>query len=60
MTRIMNLLHLAPSIQGQLLFLPRLITGRDPIHQKLLRPIAAEMDWGRQRGMWEADWQFPV
>ena len=26
---------------------------RDLIHERLLRPIAAEMDWGRQWGMWE-------
>ena len=53
MTQIMNLLHLAPNIQEELLFLPRTVSGREPIHEKLLRPIAAEMDWGRQRGIWE-------
>jgi len=52
MTQIMNLLHLAPDIQEELLFLPRTVSGRDPIHEKLRRPITAEMDWGRQRGMW--------
>ena len=36
MTQIMNLLHLAPGIQEELLFLPRTVSGRDPIHQKLL------------------------
>lgn len=53
MTQIMNLMHLAPDIQEALLFLPRTTTGRDPIHEKLLRPIVAERDWQRQRGMWE-------
>ena len=43
---------LAPDIQEALLFLPRVETGKSPIHEKMLRPIAAEMDWGRQRGMW--------
>ncbi len=41
-TQIMNLLHLAPDIQEELLFLPRTVSGRDPIHEKLLRPIVAE------------------
>ena len=52
MTQIMNLLHLAPDIQESLLFLPRVESGRAPIHEKLLRPIAAELDWGKQREMW--------
>ncbi len=52
MTQIMNLPHLAPDTQDELLFLPRTLAGRDPIHEKLLRPIVAEMDWGSQRGMW--------
>jgi len=53
MTQIMNLLHLAPDIQEALLFLPPTVSGRDPVHEKLLRPISAEMDWERQREMWE-------
>jgi hypothetical protein len=52
MTQLMNLLHLAPDIQESLLFLPRVESGRAPIHEKLLRPIAAEIDWGKQREMW--------
>jgi hypothetical protein len=48
----MNLLHLAPDIQESLLFLPQVESGRAPIHEKLLHPIAAEMDWGKQREMW--------
>ncbi len=52
MTQIMNLLHLAPDIQEQLLFLPGVTSGRDTIHEKLLRPIAAEAPWRKQRGMW--------
>jgi hypothetical protein len=53
MTQILNLLHLAPDIQESLLFLPRIESGRAPIHEKLLRPIAAEIDWGKQRERWE-------
>ncbi|QDU39710.1 hypothetical protein Mal4_40560 [Maioricimonas rarisocia] len=53
-TQIMNLLHLAPDIQEELLLLPRVRSGRDPIHEKMLRPVAAEVDWGRQRELWRA------
>ena len=52
MTQIMNLLHLAPDIQEEILFLPDVASGRDPIHEKLLRPVAAEVAWGRQRKAW--------
>ncbi len=41
MTQILNLLHL-----------PRVTHGKDPIHEKMLRPIAAEVDWVRQQKMW--------
>ena len=53
MTQIMNLLYLAPEIQEEQLFLPLVTTGKDPVTERDLRPIAAEADWGRQRGMWE-------
>lgn len=52
MTQIMNLLHLAPEIQEELLLLPAVTTGRDPIHEKMLRPITAEVSWSRQRELW--------
>ena len=42
---------LAPEIQERLLFLPEVATGRPAIQERMLRPIAAEVDWGRQRGM---------
>jgi len=51
-TQIMNLNHLAPDIQEALLFLPSISAGRPPIHEKLLRPIAGEIDWQKQRAMW--------
>jgi hypothetical protein len=54
MTQIMNLLHLAPDIQEELLLLPRVATGRDPIHEKLLRSIAAEVTWPGQRKLWKS------
>ena len=51
-TQIMNLLHLAPDIQEQILFLPRIERGRDPIKERQLRPIAAVADWRKQRKLW--------
>ncbi len=52
-TQIMNLLNLAPDIQEELLFLPRTVKGRDPIRERHLRPIAAILDWRKQRWMWK-------
>lgn len=52
MTQIMNLLHLAPDIQEQILDLPLVERGRDPITERDLRPIAAVLDWKCQRGLW--------
>jgi hypothetical protein len=51
-TQVMNLLQLAPDIQEAILFLPEIDEGRDPVKEWQVRPIAAEGDWGRQRGMW--------
>lgn len=51
-TQIMNLLHLAPDIQEQILDLPEVVEGRDPITERDLRPIAAEIRWDEQRHMW--------
>ena len=60
MTQIMNLNHLAPDIQEGLLFLPRVTSGRDPIHEKMLRPITAEVDWEMQRSMWADAQSYPT
>ena len=51
MTQIMNLLHLAPDIQEELLFLPP-ADGRDRIHERMLRPLTAMLDWREQRAGW--------
>ena len=53
-TQIMNLLHLAPGIQEQVLFLPPTRHGRDPIHLARLQPIATTLDWSQQRRLWAA------
>ena len=51
-SQIMNLVNLAPDIQEALLLLPRTERGRDPIHLRLLQPIASIIDWKKQRRMW--------
>jgi len=51
MTQIMNLLHLAPDIQEELLFLPP-AEGRDRIHERMLRSLTAMMHWQQQRSAW--------
>lgn len=51
-TQIMNLLHLAPDIQEEILFLPPTKGRWDAVREKTVRPIAAIIDWRKQRKMW--------
>jgi hypothetical protein len=51
-SQILNLLQLAPDIQERILFLTRKGRSRDPIHLARLQPIAAKLDWGKQRRLW--------
>ena len=51
-SQILNLLHLVPDIQEELLFLTRQARGRDPIHLARLQSIAAQFDWAKQRRLW--------
>ena len=51
-TQIMSLLHLAPDLQEKILFLPRVRTGRDPIHLHELQAVTALLDWQEQRRRW--------
>jgi hypothetical protein len=53
-SQVMGLLHLAPDVQEQVLFLPRTERGRDRVILRHLLPIAAVPDWGRQRRLWAA------
>lgn len=53
-SQIMNLLNLSPNIQEELLFLPIVTGGREPVKEWQVRPIAAVAEWGRQREMWGA------
>lgn len=52
-TQIMNLLHLAPDIQEQLLFLPAVSGGRDAPTEHHLRPLTRLAAWNTQRQRWQ-------
>jgi hypothetical protein len=46
LTQVMNLLHLAPDIQEAILFLPRVLSGRDPICLEHLQALTARFqEW---------------
>jgi hypothetical protein len=49
MTQIMKLLHLAPDLQEQILFLPP-IRG---LNERNLRPITNRIDWDEQRRLFQ-------
>jgi hypothetical protein len=51
-TQVMNLLHLAPDLQEEILFLPPVLKGRDPIHLENLQALIALLDWQNQRRRW--------
>ena len=51
-TQIMNLRLLAPDLQERLLFLIRIVGGRDALRLRSLQPIALESDWRKQRECW--------
>ena len=50
--QIMSLLYLAPDIQEALLFLQPTVRGRDALIRADLQPIAAAIDWRKQRRLW--------
>jgi hypothetical protein len=52
-SQVMSLLNLASDIQEEVLFLPAVERGRDPIVLHDLLPIAAVADWRKQRRMWD-------
>ena len=49
MTQVMKLLHLAPDIQEQILFLPEL----PRLNERNLRPIVRLIDWHEQRRLFQ-------
>lgn len=52
MTQILNLTLLSPGIQAEILGLPPVERGHDPISESDLRPICAEPCWSRQEELW--------
>jgi hypothetical protein len=53
-TQIMNFLNLAPDIQEQILFLPEVESGRDPVKEWEVRGIASQLLWTTQRQRWRS------
>lgn len=51
-TQIMNLLYLAPDIQQELLFMPRITNGKDSITERHIRSVVSSLDWAAQRSRW--------
>ena len=51
-TQLVSLTLLAPTIQEEILALPPVTVGRDPITERTLRPIVAEPVWERQVALW--------
>ena len=52
MTQVMNLLLLSPQLQEELLDLPPVVKGRDPVTERNLRAIVAETEWDWQVNLW--------
>lgn len=52
MTQIANLLLLAPEIQKDILNLPPIPQGQDPMTEHRLRSILAQPNWHCQRSAW--------
>jgi hypothetical protein len=53
-SQIMALLDLAPSLQEEILFLPRVSAGRGGVTERRLRDIVAESDYDKQITLWNA------
>ena len=54
LSQIFLLLSLAPDIQEQILFLPLIERGKEPVQERQLRQVALELDWDEQREMWKS------
>ena len=51
-TQIMNLLGLAPDIQEAILCWPAVQGGKDPISERGVRAVVAELEWQTQWKLW--------
>lgn len=52
MSQVMNLLHLAPDIQEEILHLPLIKVGKDLLTERDMRPITQLREWRTQRDRW--------
>ena len=52
-SQVMNLLLLAPEIQEQILFMPRIGKGSDSLLLRDLQSVARNADWMKQRQIWK-------
>jgi site-specific DNA recombinase len=52
MTQVMNLLNLAPEIQEEVLFLPEVEEGREPVSERALRRLPGVISWKDQLEIW--------
>ena len=52
-SQILNLLLLAPDIQEEILFLPNVERGREPLRLRQVLPITAVACWRQQRRLWQ-------
>jgi DNA invertase Pin-like site-specific DNA recombinase len=50
-TQVSNLTCIAPDIQAEILALEA-VDGREPLHERALRPVMAPLAWTRQREAW--------
>jgi site-specific DNA recombinase len=48
LSQILRLRELAPAIQEEILFLPKTLTGRDPVTERALRQLTGIIDWDEQ------------
>jgi hypothetical protein len=51
-SQIMSLLNLAPDIQEAVLFLPRVLRGREPMRMYQLHQVVALSGWAEQRELY--------
>jgi hypothetical protein len=54
LTQVMDLLNLAPEIQGQILGLQPDDRTREIVTERALRRVTSAPDWQKQRGIWRS------
>jgi hypothetical protein len=52
LTQIISLRQLAPDIQEEILFLPPIEQGREPLTERRVRPLLGTLSWPDQRLAW--------